>query len=648
MIVATTTGQTNPPEGPPISSVVTASLGKKVLLALMAACLFAVGLTAVQPTNGGRVAAATGHPEVLVSGRGWGHGRGMGQYGALGYATNHGWSSSQILDHYYGGTSAGPAPVPGEVDKDQMLVDLVYMRGRSTTVGLDSGTIELFASDGTVVGSATGAVRVTISGGGTTWETATTCSGPWVDQGTLVGGDVRIRAVGGSADQAGLLHVCGPSYWTWYDGEIWVTRTSSGSQRTVNPVSVEQYLRGVVPNEVPASWNSAALEAQAVAARSYVLAGDHRWSSYADTCDSTLCQVYDGRFTTRAGLRSATHSRTDAAIAATEGIVRLHSDGTVARTEFSSSTGGHTVSGDFPAVEDLGDEVSANPNSTWETSVDLEDFEASYDRGVLLGMAVVDRNGLGNDGGRVIEARFYFEDGTVSLTGDQVRQKFGLKSNWFRFSPLQRGGAPVTGVDLESANRFVDQAFRRLEGRAPTAEETDLWVRKLRTGQRITLAEDLVHGDQYAGTIIDELYLAAFERGSDTSGRQYWVAEMAAGLKYEHLGTLFYGSPEYVMRSGSTDAAFVDALYRDLLGRPADAAGRDYWLGQLASGLATPADVANAFYVSIESRRDRSNAVHLRVLGAAPSATRTEENAARLLQVDDLKLAAELATELGA
>jgi SpoIID/LytB domain protein len=523
------------------------------------------------------------------------------------------------------------------------------MRGRATTVGLDSGTIELFTSDGTVVGSATGAVRVTISGSTTTWESASSCDGPWTSNGTLVSGDVRIRAaVGGPTDQSGLLHVCGPSYTTWYDDEIWVTRNSDGSQRTLNPVSVEQYLRGVVPNEVPASWSMAALEAQAVAARSYVLAGDTRWSSYADTCDSTLCQVYDGRFTTRAGVRTSTHSRTDTAIATTTGLVRLHSDGSVARTEFSSSSGGYTVSGDFPAVEDIGDAVSANPNHSWEVTVDLEDFESSYDHGSLLGMAVVERNGLGADGGRVINARFYFEDETVTLTGDQVRRSLGLKSNWFRFAPLQRSGTIVTNVDLEAANRFVAQAFQRIEGRAPTDDEVERWVRRLRTGQRITLADELVHGEPYAGAVIDDLYLAAFDRGADAAGRQYWIAEMAGGLKYEHLGTLFYGSPEYVMQAGNTDGSFVDALYGDLLGRPADTAGRDYWLAQLAAGQATPADVANAFYVSAESRRDRAVAVHNRVLGAGPSAARAEEAAARLLQVDDLTLAAELATELGA
>ena len=184
-----------------------------------------------------------------------------------------------------------------------------------------------------------------------------------------------------------------------------VRRRDLGHQRfraphTINVVSVEDYLRGVVPNEVPASWASAALQSQAVAARSYVLAGDTRWVGYADTCDTTTCQVYDGRYTTRgAGLRTSTHPRTDEAIAATADLVRLTSDGKVARTEFSSSSGGHTAGGDFPAVVDAGDSISANRNANWQVSVDLQAIEDSYDLGPIRGVAVIERNGLGADGG---------------------------------------------------------------------------------------------------------------------------------------------------------------------------------------------------------------------------------------------------------
>ena len=73
-------------------------------------------------------------------------------------------------------------------------------------------------------------------------------------------------------------------------------------------LNIEKYLRGVVASEMPASWPSAALQSQAVAARTYAARGRaDRTGSYYDLCDTTSCQVYGGLATE--------DSRTSAAIA---------------------------------------------------------------------------------------------------------------------------------------------------------------------------------------------------------------------------------------------------------------------------------------------------------------------------------------------
>ncbi|HEY1118429.1 MAG TPA: hypothetical protein VGE43_12035, partial [Acidimicrobiales bacterium] len=81
------------------------STPRTVRRSLLAALALVLGLAVlplvVQP------AAAELPDQLVFDGRGWGHGRGMSQYGAQGYAKNAGWSSTQILDHYYGGTTAG-------------------------------------------------------------------------------------------------------------------------------------------------------------------------------------------------------------------------------------------------------------------------------------------------------------------------------------------------------------------------------------------------------------------------------------------------------------------------------------------------------------------------------------------------------------
>lgn len=586
---------------------------------------------------------ASGRPAVTVQGRGWGHGRGMGQYGAHGYATVNGWTSAQILDHYYGGTTGGPAPSPGIVDPDRVRVDLVSMRGRTTAVSLGDGTMHLMASDGATLLRVTGAVRLVRNSGGMSLETAADCEGPWTAKPDLDRSLVRIAAETSATGQSGLLEVCGPSYNTWYDGEIWATSVS-GSQRTINLVSIEQYLQGVVANEMPASWDSAALEAQAIAARSYALAGDQRWSGYADTCDTTTCQVYDGRFTTRGGWRSSSHPRTDAAIAATAGLVRLTSGGQVARTEFSSSTGGYTAGGDFPAVVDDGDSISINPNHRWEVTADLQSIENASSLGQLIGISVSERNGFGPGNGRAVTVTYHFEDGSTNISADAFRRQFGLKSNYFFIGAFTRGGVEIPSLDPAAISAFVDRAFERLQGRAPTAEEAARWNESLQSESRISLADDLVHSDYFAGELVDELYGSALGRSADAEGRDYWVSTMADGLKYEHLGTLFYGSPEYVRRAGGSNGAFVASLYVNILGRQPDAEGHAYWIDLLDSGQATSADVANAFYRSVESRRDRASGLHRRVITAEPTSEQVEVGAERLLTVDDLTLAAELAS----
>ena len=77
-------------------------------LGLALAVSASAGVRAPSPTTPAAVTAST----FLVSGRGWGHGVGMSQYGALGYAQD-GWTYDQILGHFYTGAELGPAPVAG-------------------------------------------------------------------------------------------------------------------------------------------------------------------------------------------------------------------------------------------------------------------------------------------------------------------------------------------------------------------------------------------------------------------------------------------------------------------------------------------------------------------------------------------------------
>lgn len=404
-------------------------LGRQIISVLLAAGALGT-LTACDPPS-----------SITLAGRGYGHGRGMGQWGAYGYAVDHAWSGTQILEHFYGNTTRSVRPtdslqrvyLTGSDGAEVILYN--SLAGLSTSVDAYSGSysaLRIRRVDST---------RFQVFSG-------PTCAGPWaVLADSHTSSTIRVKPpVGAPDDSRSLIQRCTTSGNRYYRGDMLAVQ-ARGTIVAVNDVSTEYLVRSVIAKEVSPSWadagggrGAAAVRAQAVAARSYALAGDTRWAGYATTCDSTSCQVYGGY-----GFRSSSSStvikvedpRTDKATADTARTVRLTAGGAVARTEFGPSSGGWTSPGNFPAVRDDGDDTTANPNHTWTTTIPRETFEAAFDRyrgvdvGTYEGIDILSRNGLGADGGRILTARVRFTGVDVTLSGDSFRSVLGLKSNWF-------------------------------------------------------------------------------------------------------------------------------------------------------------------------------------------------------------------------
>lgn len=398
-------------------------------------------------------ASAQSPTGLSVVTRGYGHGRGLGQWGARGYADNYGWTTDQILNHYYGGTSRGDESPDRPIRV--LLCDLEGVTICGSGLGVPSVVITsgaAFTIEGVLVPGGT-ALRITRDNARGQFKnelssTGAGCSasgfqpigtdGYSVDQ-TM---DIDSTVSNPGDDKSKMLQVCSPKA-RHYRGVLKyfvddVTRADNVNNSKavlMNYLGIDGYLRGVVPSEMPSSWNAAALRAQAVAARSYALAGDNRFGPNFDTCDTIQCQVYLG---------ASENANTNAAIAATAGQVRRHnSNNAIARTEFSSSTGGYTAGGAFPAVEDLGDGHADNPhNKGTAVTISAADIEAKLNTiGDFLRVENITRTGKGPDGGRVTRIDVVGSNARRQLTGDQFRSTFGLKSDWFTASPTS---APVT------------------------------------------------------------------------------------------------------------------------------------------------------------------------------------------------------------
>jgi SpoIID/LytB domain protein len=182
---------------------------------------------------------------------------------------------------------------------------------------------------------------------------------------------------------------------------------------------------------MPASWSPEAVQAQAVAARTYAVwnrADSVPKGDPNDLCDTSSCQVYRGV--------AGEDPRSDAAVKATAGEI-LRYDGEPAFTQFSSSSGGWTTDGGFPylpAEKDPYDGVPSNPNHTWSLKLRPARIAAAFPGiGKLRRIHVTARDGHGQWKGRVESMTLVGSKGKHRMTGDDFRLAFGLRSTWFTF-----------------------------------------------------------------------------------------------------------------------------------------------------------------------------------------------------------------------
>ena len=361
-----------------------------------------VVVAAVVCTTAGTARAGTA---LIVTGHGWGHGVGMSQWGAYGYAL-HGWKYHRILAHYYPGTKVSTV--------GDMRVRVLLAQGASSvTVGCAT---QIRVTDGKRLGRNLAAGTYGV--------------GP-----RLV---LPVRKHGRGFSFGHLAEFdCARAPLTFdgreYHGTL-VLRSQAGGVSVVNGLPLDTYLRGVVPSESPSHWPLAALEAQAVAARSYAVS-ELRPSSWYDLVPTTANQVYGGVAAERA------HS--DHAVYATRGQV-LTWDGQIARTYYSSSSGGRTEavqdawpgSAPIPYLRSVPDPYDTySPHHDWGPySFSAAGLAARLGLGSAIESVQVQRD----ESFRAESVVFHLASGAVvSRNAADVARALHLLSSWFSIGQLQ-------------------------------------------------------------------------------------------------------------------------------------------------------------------------------------------------------------------
>jgi stage II sporulation protein D len=344
----------------------------------------------------------------IVHGRGFGHGVGMSAYGAYGYA-EHGKGYRFILGHYYSGTTIGTLEKPRVV---------------RVLLGISPGDVE--------------------------FSGATSACGQQLDPGRSyeahrIARSVKLRTSGGKplancgrklrAAGRGKIAIAGLGT---YRGALETVPVPAGSAElnVVNALSLEAYVKGVIPNESPPSWPMAELKTQAIISRSFALTGTVEGDGY-DLYADTRSQVYEGL--------ESEYASTNAAVADTRGQVVMYGD-EIAQTLYSACSGGHTESVQYvfgtavPYLVGVPDPYDYYcPLHKWTlefTGPEISSRLGAYLQGKLK-QVVITKTGVSP---RIVSAKLIGTGGTSTVTGSELSLALGGHDTWMTFEKVVSGG----------------------------------------------------------------------------------------------------------------------------------------------------------------------------------------------------------------
>ncbi|MCG0275893.1 MAG: SpoIID/LytB domain-containing protein [Thermosediminibacteraceae bacterium] len=238
-----------------------------------------------------------------------------------------------------------------------------------------------------------------------------------------------------------------------YRGVIEFLPASNGGITAINELSLEEYLYGVLPNEMPPSWPIEALKAQAVAARTYAVYSILKGGKGSfDVTNDVSDQVYGGY--------DSEHVRTNEAVNMTKGEILTYQGEPIAAL-YHSNSGGITennsdVNGtELPYLKSVKDEFSLNsPHSSWTVKIprtQVQDFK------------ILEKS----ESGRIKKLLVRGASGDKVLTGMEIRNAFQLKSTLFEIKTdamvyLTADGERITPLNQLGGTTVISSNFKTI------------------------------------------------------------------------------------------------------------------------------------------------------------------------------------------
>ncbi len=301
----------------------------------------------------------------------------------------------------------------------------------------------------------------------------------------------------------------------------------------INVIDVDEYLRGVVPAEMPYTWNLEALKAQAVAARTYAAQRmtakeKNQWDVVATTAD----QVYRGV--------KYEKSETDTAIRETSGEVIIF-EGAPIIAYYHSDSGGHTKEGSAPYLKPVISPAPDSPYSKWELSWSLTEFRKLLDAAGKPDGSILDIDATYDPYGRCQSVTFSTTKNSFSMTAHEFRKMVGVMT--VRSTKFQL--VLVGGVEWNKEVKYeTNTKVSLVSSRKDRVEKAGKLFIANKNKQKPIKSSVSVAGKQTTPTMI-EIKGSGFGHGT---GLSQWGAKYMAdnGSKYRDILLHYYTGVEVV------------------------------------------------------------------------------------------------------
>lgn len=234
----------------------------------------------------------------------------------------------------------------------------------------------------------------------------------------------------------------------------------NGNLIVINYIDIDNYLYGVVPREMPTSFEIEALKAQAIAARTYALKNMNKHNNEGyDLCDTTHCQVYGGM--------DDEQEKTNRAVDETRGMIITY-NGNIIDALYHSNSGGITASSleafgnSHSYLVSIDDQFSTDsPNSNWSLYLTADEINNRLrNNGINIGNIIDMEIAEVSPTGRVVQLKLLGTLGEKILMKSSIRQIFGtteLKSTWFTIDKEDREESVITELYVIDGNNSKPQ-----------------------------------------------------------------------------------------------------------------------------------------------------------------------------------------------